>query len=115
MAIDVVHTPGHTPGSVCFVCGDAMLSGDTLFRLSAGRSDFPGGNADALINSIGWLFALEGDYAVFPGHNEHTTLEVERCQNVFMKHYAPHMLRGGEGKACDCGHDHHGSDCHGGH
>ena len=74
---------GHTPGGVCFLAGDALFTGDTLFCGSVGRTDFPGGSAAALRGSIHKLFALEGDFTVYPGHDEPTSLDYERRYNPF--------------------------------
>ena len=77
-------TPGHTDGSACFLLGNALFTGDTLFLESVGRTDFPTGNKDQLINSVKRLYALPGDYTVYPGHAEFTTLEHERKYNTFV-------------------------------
>lgn len=79
----VLATPGHTPGGVCFACGGALFTGDTLFAGSVGRTDLPGGSAAALRKSLRMLFALEGDYTVYPGHDTATTLAYERKYNPF--------------------------------
>lgn len=84
LTFTVLHTPGHTPGSVCYVCGDVLVAGDTLFGGSAGRTDLPGGDPNALFRSLRRLAELEGDYTVLPGHGEETTLERERRCNPFM-------------------------------
>ncbi len=83
--IRVVHTPGHTKGSVCYVVSDMIFSGDTLFRGTVGRTDFPGGSYDEIIASLTKLASLEGDFAVYPGHDASTTLESERQYNPYMK------------------------------
>ena len=80
----VMHTPGHTVGSCCFITDGIIFSGDTLFRMSAGRTDFPGGSMTELRNSLGMLAALEGDYQVYPGHEDATTLDYERRYNMYM-------------------------------
>lgn len=78
----VLHTPGHTAGSVCYVTSNVIFSGDTLFFLSVGRTDFPTGDADALRRSVREkLFTLEGDYTVYPGHDRPTTLVTEKENN----------------------------------
>ncbi len=82
--IQVLHTPGHTPGSVCFVVGSLLFSGDTLFAGSCGRTDLPGGNGIQLLGSLRRLAELEGDYSVYPGHGEPTSLESERQSNYYM-------------------------------
>ena len=83
MRIAVIATPGHTPGGVTFRVGDALFTGDTLFRESVGRVDFPGGSGAQLRESIRRLLAIEGDLAVYPGHDEPTTLGHERKYNPF--------------------------------
>ena len=85
LTIKVMHTPGHTEGSVCLLVDDVIFSGDTLFSHSCGRTDLPGGNPEALNRSLARLKALEGDYKVLPGHSRATTLAVEREYNPFMK------------------------------
>ncbi|WIX76053.1 MBL fold metallo-hydrolase [Amycolatopsis carbonis] len=69
-AVDIrlLHTPGHTPGSQCFLVGDRLVSGDTLFLEGCGRTDFPGGDADAIYRSLQSLATLPGDPVVYPGH-----------------------------------------------
>lgn len=85
VSVKVIHTPGHTAGSVCYVAGDVIFSGDTLFALSYGRTDFPTGSFAQLKNSIvNKLFALEGDYKVLPGHEGPTTLDYERAHNPIL-------------------------------
>ncbi len=86
-ALRAIHTPGHTPGSTCFLLeGDApvLLSGDTLFRRSIGRTDLRGGDTEAILASIrGKLFALPGATPVICGHGPGTTIEEERRLNPF--------------------------------
>lgn len=84
-SFQVMHTPGHSCGSVCYICGDIIFSGDTLFKESIGRSDFPGSNSIDLDNSLRSLSLLSGDYKVLPGHGPSTTLNYERLTNPFMK------------------------------
>ena len=83
--IKILRTPGHTPGSVCLLMADAMFSGDTLFAGSMGRCDFPGSNIFDMRKSMKKLYNLTGDYRVFPGHAEATTLEYERKTNPFLR------------------------------
>ena len=78
-------TPGHTHGSMCFICEDTIFSGDTLFARSCGRTDLPGGDWDTIQNSLQRLAELEGDYTVLPGHGEASTLERERRLNPYMQ------------------------------
>ena len=83
--ITVLSTPGHTPGGVCYLIEDCLFSGDTLFCRSIGRSDLPGGNTLTLLRSLETLKALPGNYRVFPGHGEETTLDAERRWNPFLR------------------------------
>ena len=85
-AITVIHTPGHTDGSLCFVCDDVIFCGDTIFQGSYGRTDFPTGNLSALIDSYYKICSLEGDYLVLPGHQNPTTLNDERNFNPLSRY-----------------------------
>jgi hydroxyacylglutathione hydrolase len=85
MSIRVIATPGHTPGGVCFEMGDSLFTGDTLFRLSVGRTDFPGSSAAKLSNSLQVLGKLTKNYFVYPGHGPATTLDDEKEYNPFMR------------------------------
>lgn len=80
----VMETPGHTPGGVVFRTKDALFTGDTLFAGSCGRVDFPGSNSHQMRKSLRRLAQLHGDYAVYPGHEQSTTLERERHSNPFL-------------------------------
>ena len=66
--IELLHTPGHTPGSQCFLLDDRLVAGDTLFLEGCGRTDFPGGDSDEMFRSLQKLAQLPGDPTVFPGH-----------------------------------------------
>ena len=81
----VLDTPGHTHGSVCFRCGNALFSGDTLFAGSCGRTDLPGGSGKLLRQSLARLRELEDDLYVYPGHGESTTLAEEKRYNPYMR------------------------------
>lgn len=85
--ITVMHTPGHTKGGVCYIFPDdrIIFSGDTLFRLTAGRTDLYGGDARTELMSLARIAKLEGDYKVFPGHDDATTLNFEREYNRYMR------------------------------
>jgi len=83
--VEVLHTPGHTPGSVCLRIGNALFTGDTLFEGDCGRCDLPGGDYKAMLQSLRFLASLEGDYNVYPGHDVSTTLDRERKRNVNMR------------------------------
>lgn len=85
LTFKVLRTPGHTPGGVCLLCGDAMFCGDTLFAGSCGRTDFPGGDYATMKCSLGRLSSLKGNYRVFPGHGEDTTLDLERKTNPYLR------------------------------
>lgn len=81
----VMHTPGHTPGSICYIADDEYIfTGDTLFRLSIGRTDFIGGSKAQLLASVKKLFALDHDYELLPGHMNATTLYFERDNNPYV-------------------------------
>lgn len=83
--VRVIHTPGHTAGGVCYVADDVILTGDTLFELSYGRTDFPTGSFKELKNSVlNKLFVLPGDYRLLPGHGAPTTLAFEREHNPIL-------------------------------
>ncbi len=82
----VLSTPGHSPGSVCFTCENALFTGDTLFEGSCGRTDLPGGDMDQMMASLRRLARLEGDYEVYPGHMDATTLDLERANNYYMRY-----------------------------
>jgi glyoxylase-like metal-dependent hydrolase (beta-lactamase superfamily II) len=84
LTIQVLSTPGHTPGSVTLLCGDAMFSGDTLFAGSCGRTDFPGGSYKQMMESLRRLANLKGNYKVYPGHESFSDLDRERRYNSFM-------------------------------
>ena len=84
LEITVLHTPGHTPGSVCLVCENMMFSGDTLFEGSCGRTDI-GGSWSQIQASLARLAGLETDYIVYPGHGTSTTLAAEKRYNPYMR------------------------------
>lgn len=83
--ITVLATPGHTKGSVCYLTEDGVFSGDTLFRASCGRTDFPNGSAEEMRSSLKRLRELKGDLKVYPGHDALSSLEYERNNNPYMK------------------------------
>ena len=82
----VLETPGHSPGSVTLMCNDALFTGDTLFRRECGRTDLEGGSEDTLMQSLKRLAELDGDYEVYPGHMDASTLSYERSFNRYMKY-----------------------------
>ena len=84
--IKAIKTPGHTIDSMSFVLGDAIFTGDTLFRLSVGRTDFPGGSFDEIKDSIiNKLGKLDKSAKIYPGHNENSTLGFELNNNPFLQ------------------------------
>ena len=85
LTFTVMETPGHTWGSVCFRCEDALFSGDTLFAGSCGRTDFPGGSWDQMMTSLVRLANLPGDLSVLSGHGEGSTMDAERRHNPYMR------------------------------
>ena len=85
VSLQVIHTPGHTRGSVCFYGEQILFSGDTLFKQSIGRTDLPGGDYEQEMSSIvDKLLQLPDETIVLPGHMEQTTLGAERAQNPFI-------------------------------
>lgn len=83
--VKVIATPGHTEGGVCYLIGDSLFTGDTLFNSSVGRCDLPGGNETKLVSSLKKLYGLDGDYRVYTGHGETTMLSYERKYNPFVR------------------------------
>ena len=83
--VTVLHTPGHTPGSVVYAFGSTLLTGDTLFAGSVGRTDLPGGDMATLMDSLQKLTALPDDTLVIPGHGMHTRIALEKSGNPFLQ------------------------------
>ncbi|MCD6235934.1 MAG: MBL fold metallo-hydrolase, partial [Thaumarchaeota archaeon] len=84
----VIHTPGHTPGSVCFLVERYVFTGDTLFAGSIGRSDLSGGDFQQLLSSIkSKLMTLPDDFVIYPGHGPSSTIGVERRMNPFLRDF----------------------------
>ncbi len=82
--IDIIHTPGHSPGGVAYRCGKHLFVGDTLFAGAIGRTDLPGGSFEELLRSVREkLFPLGDDMNVYPGHGPSTTIGEERLTNPF--------------------------------
>lgn len=84
LELQVLATPGHTPGSVCLICQDHIFSGDTLFAMSCGRTDLPGGDGAQLTESLAKLNALSGNYFIHPGHGSSTCLRDEKKYNPYL-------------------------------
>ena len=85
MKFEIMETPGHTPGGVTIRCGEALFTGDTLFKGSCGRVDFAGGDMEQELQSLKRICSLPGNYEVYPGHMDSTTLEQERCFNYYCR------------------------------
>ena len=86
MNLKFIHTPGHTKGGMCIVCGDYIFTGDTIFRESIGRTDFYSGNFDEIISSIkNKIFAYPDSTILLPGHMGETTVEHEKRYNPFVQ------------------------------
>lgn len=84
--VRVIHTPGHTPGSVCYLAEEMIFTGDTLFAGSIGRTDLPGGNLQNLLSSISVkILSLPDHYVVYPGHGPSSTIGAERMLNPFLR------------------------------
>ena len=84
LEICVYETPGHTKGSVCIRIGNALFTGDTLFKGTIGRTDFFGGNVNQMMSSLGRLKRYPGEFKVYPGHGGSTQLSYERQFNPYM-------------------------------
>ena len=85
MDIRCIKTPGHTPGGICFLFEDKLITGDTLFLRSIGRTDLSGGNFETLISSIkNKLLTLDGSIVIYPGHGPQSSIKYERDNNPFL-------------------------------
>jgi glyoxylase-like metal-dependent hydrolase (beta-lactamase superfamily II) len=85
LSLEVIHTPGHSPGGICLKAGDILFSGDTLFAGSVGRTDMPGGSGKQLDDSLKKLVAMLADGTiVYPGHGPSTTIGQEKEENPFL-------------------------------
>lgn len=85
MRFKVIHTPGHTEGGVCYLCDNILFSGDTLFKGSIGRTDFPSGNSAEMRESLNRLCQLPDSTVVYPGHGPVTSIGEEKANNMFIK------------------------------
>ena len=85
LELSVLETPGHTSGCVTLQVENALITGDTLFAGSCGRTDLPRSSMKEMFASLKRLAQLEGDYLVYPGHGESSTLSAERCSNPYMR------------------------------
>lgn len=83
--LEIIHTPGHTPGSICIKAGGSLFTGDTLFRQGIGRTDLGGGNTKDIMESLeNRLMSLEDEIQVYPGHGEKTSIGYERQNNPYL-------------------------------
>lgn len=91
--IQILHTPGHTPGSVCFLLDNRLVTGDTLFVKACGRTDLPGGDPEQLYKSLDRIATLDDSILVYPGHDygdtKTSTIGAEKRQNPFMQFGSP--------------------------
>ena len=85
MEIEVIHTPGHSAGGVCYIIEKNIFCGDTLFKASFGRYDFYDGSFEDIVSSVNKILSLEGEYNIYPGHGEDTTSSFERAANPLYK------------------------------
>ncbi|MCL2367635.1 MAG: MBL fold metallo-hydrolase [Oscillospiraceae bacterium] len=85
LTFEVLTTPGHSRGSVCLRCENVLFTGDTLFRDDCGRMDLPGGSEAQMMESLKRIYHLEGIDEIYPGHEEHSTLERERRFNAYLR------------------------------
>jgi len=85
LKLEIIHTPGHTPGGICIKTENYVFTGDTLFRMSVGRTDLGNGDYDDLMNSLNQkLMKLDGETVVYPGHGTSSTIEYEKMNNPFI-------------------------------
>lgn len=84
LKFEIIHTPGHTKGGICIKVDNIMMTGDTLFNKSIGRTDLPGGSYEEIINSVKEkIFKYDGDIIIYPGHNSPSTIKSEKLGNPF--------------------------------
>ena len=84
ISLKVIHTPGHSPGSICLLTDEAIFTGDLLFAGGIGRYDFPGSSYEQIINSLKKIMELDDNIEVYPGHGPITTIGEERSTNLFL-------------------------------
>lgn len=85
MKFEIIATPGHTKGGVTIKVEDALFTGDTLFKGSCGRTDLPGGDINEILSSLKKICLIEGDYDVYPGHMDSSTLMREKTLNFYCR------------------------------
>lgn len=91
MKFDVLHTPGHTEGSSCFILDMNIFTGDTLFSRSVGRTDLPGGDTAVLTQSLKKIYDLPGNLTMYPGHMSTSTLDQERHYNPYLRGFGTNL------------------------
>jgi hydroxyacylglutathione hydrolase len=84
LELKIIHTPGHSPGGVCFIVNDLILTGDTLFCGSIGRTDLPGGSDKDIESSLRKIIMLPDGYLVYPGHGPATTIGEQKQSNPYL-------------------------------
>ena len=85
LKVKVLHTPGHTPGSVCYLIEGELFTGDTLFAGSVGRTDLKGGDGRMLKESLKVFKSFNGEYFILPGHDDPSTLSFELANNWYLR------------------------------
>ncbi len=85
VSMKVMHTPGHTPGSICLIGDNCIFSGDTLFAGGIGRTDFPGGSMRDMTSSLKKMLCLDEKFLVYPGHGDSSVLGEEKRSNLFLQ------------------------------
>lgn len=85
VSLKVIHTPGHSPGSICLLADNAIFTGDLLFAGSIGRYDFPGSSYELIMNSLKKIIQLNDNLIVYPGHGPETTIGEEKATNPFLQ------------------------------
>ncbi len=84
ITLEVIHTPGHTPGGICLKLGDNLFTGDTLFATGVGRTDFPKGSYSQLRDSLDKILKLRDNLIVYPGHGPKSTLKRIKAENSYI-------------------------------
>lgn len=85
ITLKVMHTPGHTVGGVCYLADGVVFTGDTLFKGTIGRDEFPGGDLETLKKSVKRLYTLDEDTVIYAGHGDSSTIGEEKNENPFVR------------------------------
>lgn len=83
--LKIIHTPGHTPGSICIEVDEFLFTGDTVFKGSIGRSDFPGGDYNTIMDSVAKISSFNPELKIYPGHGDSSVLKYEIASNPFFQ------------------------------